>query len=401
MTPEGWLPPAFNGGWSYRDRIEAGASGRRVSAFYASRYRHSGQAEWLRRLGAGEIERNGQRLQADGELEVGDRLVWHRPPWREEAVPARWAVLYDDGDLLVIDKPSGLPVLPAGGWLEHTVLRLLERRHQGDSAGLPRPVHRLGRFTSGLLVCARRPASRAWLSRQLRQSTAGAPGAVAGLDRVGTAGLVAAAARADDSVIEAAGVPEAMPRAGDARGWAAGPQHDSPAVQSIPGCDGPGGGERTGSTADHGCRKLYRALLVPGGLALTVGESRPITTPIGRRDHPQLGQIWCAADGSRPGDLAARSTLTLLERHARADLVQVAIASGRPHQIRIHCAAIGAPLLGDPLYRPGGLAAAAARPGDGGYRLQAWRLELARPGGERLMLEAPAALGVWEAGDAR
>jgi 23S rRNA pseudouridine1911/1915/1917 synthase len=72
----------------------------------------------------------------------------------------------------------------------------------------------------------------------------------------------------------------------------------------------------------------------------------------------------------------------------------VAIASGRPHQIRIHCAALGAPLLGDPLYGPGGLAAAEARPGDGGYRLQAWRLALACPAGGRLELETPFALGI-------
>ena len=86
-------------------------------------------------------------------------------------MPAQLPVHFDDGDLLVLDKPSGLPVLPAGGWLEHTLLRLLERRHGGDPAGIPRPVHRLGRFTSGLLVCARQPASRAWLSAQLREST--------------------------------------------------------------------------------------------------------------------------------------------------------------------------------------------------------------------------------------
>ena len=72
-----------------------------------------------------------------------------------------------------------------------------------------------------------------------------------------------------------------------------------------------------------------------------------------------------------------------------AELVQVVIASGRPHQIRIHCAALGAPLLGDPLYGPGGQAAAEARPGDGGYRLQAWRLELELPSGERMALEVP------------
>ena len=69
--------------------------------------------------------------------------------------------------------------------------------------------------------------------------------------------------------------------------------------------------------------------------------------------------------------------------------MQVAIASGRPHQIRIHAAAAGAPLQGDPLYLPGGEARAEALPGDGGYALQAWRLELTRPDGGRLHLEAP------------
>ena len=364
MTDEGWLPRALNGGWTYRDRIEARSGGMAVSAFYAGRYRHSGPHEWQRRLAAGEIERNGRPLPADEPLVAGDRLAWHRPPWWEEAVPARWAVVHDDGDLLVLDKPSGLPVLPAGGWLEHTVLRLLERRHQGDPAGLPRPVHRLGRFTSGLLVCARRPATRAWLSRQLRESTGD------GAATVVAPGFMAAAAKVADSEAQ-----------------------DSDAVESDV-QDPAAGVAGAGSAAAPGCRKLYRALLVPGALALAVGEALVITTSIGRRDHPQLGQIWCAADGCRAGDLAARSTLTLLERHAGADLVQVAIASGRPHQIRIHCAAIGAPLLGDPLYRPGGLAAADARPGEGGYRLQAWRLELVRPDRERLELEAPEALGV-------
>ena len=335
----GWLPEAINQGWTYHDRVAPALAGLEVSGFYAARHRHSDRATWRRRLAAGEIQCNGQRLQVDGPLAAGDRLAWSRPPWLEGAVPAAWGVVVEDGDLHVIDKPAGLPVLPAGGWLEHTVLRLLEQRHRSDPAGIPRPVHRLGRFTSGLLVCARRPETRAWLSARLRESTA-------------------------------AGGAWAKPR-------------PEPAVPGL----------------EEGCRKLYRALLVPGVLALAPGESLVIHTAIGRRAHPQLGQIWCAADGrstdgTTAGDLAACSRLTLLERSATADLVQVAIASGRPHQIRIHCAAVGAPLLGDPLYGPGGLAAASARPGDGGYRLQAWRLELERPGGERLVVEAPQPLGI-------
>ena len=105
-----------------------------------------------------------------------------------------------------------------------------------------------------------------------------------------------------------------------------------------------------------------------------------------------MGRIWCAALPGDPAALAASSSLTLLERSRDADLVSVAIGSGRPHQIRIHCAAVGAPLVGDPLYRAGGLADPDALPGDGGYRLQAWRLQLRRPQGAWLEFEVPEAL---------
>jgi len=323
---EVWLPATLNAGYAYRDRVEASMES--VAAFYAARHSHSSLAVWRARLAAGEIWRNGVRLEGDGPLQAGDRLCWQRPPWREEAVPGRWRVIHDDGDLHVIDKPSGLPVLPAGGWLDHTVLRLLEQRHRQDPHGVPRPVHRLGRFTSGLLVCARQASSRRWLSARLRESTA-------------------ALARPEAS----GGSPER--------------------VRPL-------------------CRKVYEALLEPGGLPATLapGEALTLTTAIGRRPHPRLGWIWCAALTVRPGDLAACSRLTLLERSGSGDRVEVAIASGRPHQIRIHCAALGAPLLGDPLYLPGGLAREEGLPGEGGYQLRAQRLELARPDGSWLRLVA-------------
>jgi 23S rRNA pseudouridine1911/1915/1917 synthase len=329
-TEDRWLPAALNTGWIYCDRVSAAADG--VAAFYASQYRHSVLAEWQARLLAGEIHRNGLRLWEETPLRAGDQLAWHRPPWREEAVPACWPVVHDDGDLHVIDKPAGLPVLPAGGWLEHTVLRVLERRHRADPRGVPRPVHRLGRFTSGLLVCARRSSTRRWLSGRLRESTA--------------------------------------------------------ALSQDP---GPGAGWPPASLCQTVslCQKVYLALLTPGGLPATLhpGEPWPIPLPIGQRPHPRLGRIWCAVDGEQPGDVAAFSTLTLLERDPAGDRVAVAITSGRPHQIRIHCAAIGAPLLGDQLYLPGGQARQDGLPGDGGYHLRAQRLALPRPDGSWLRLE--------------
>lgn len=331
----GCWPAAFNSGHAYRDRVgPADLAVGSVSAFYASRYAHSSAQVWRERIAAGEICRNGQQLRADGPLSAGDRLVWHRPPWQEPTVPVLPTPLFDDGDLVVFNKPSGLPVLPAGGFLEHTLLRQIERQVVAGAldgrGGMPRPVHRLGRFTSGLLLCARRAASRAWLSALLRESTA---------------------------------------------------------------ADGLGQSATRVASSQRHCRKIYRALLeapMPGSPLLTLlpGDGLEITTAIGRRSHPRLGVLWCAAAGD-PEALPASSRLTLLEPIAQAALVEVVIATGRPHQIRIHTAALGAPLLGDPLFGPGGLAKGDALPGDGGYRLHAHRLRLPLADGRWLSLEAP------------
>jgi len=383
----GWLAAALNQGWIYRDRVASEQAGLTALAFYTGRYRHSSAEVWLARLQAGEIKRAGGLLGPQERLASGDQLRWQRPPWREEAVPLPGPPLWDDGDLLVLDKPAGLPVLPAGGWLEHTLLRLLERRHRHDPAGVPRPVHRLGRFTSGLVVCARRSATRAWLSQLLRDSTA-------------------AEQRPEDRLPccppqhlppTFPGPPDLPPRdvlLTDSLLPHVSPQHSPqnlPPTERQP-VDQPPPQGSPSAVARPACHKLYRALLQPGLVPLEPGESRLLRTAIGRRPHARLGLVWCAVDAAEPQALQACSRLTLLARSPRADLVAVAIASGRPHQIRIHCAAFGAPLLGDPLYRAGGGADPRALPGDAGYRLQAWRLELTLPTGQPLVLAVPRPL---------
>jgi len=94
--------------------------------------------------------------------------------------------------------------------------------------------------------------------------------------------------------------------------------------------------------------------------------------------------------------LSAHSEVRLLERTDVGDRLEVAITTGRPHQIRIHLAQLGSPLLGDPLYLFGRRLAATSTPGDGGYRLHAWQLEgliTDGPRGGGLCLEAPLPAG--------
>ena len=85
-----------------------------------------------------------------------------------------------------------------------------------------------------------------------------------------------------------------------------------------------------------------------------------------------------------------------MQRRSDATLLEVTILTGRPHQIRIHLATVGYPLLGDPLYVPGGQPRADGRaiPSDCGYWLHAQRLSFIHPAGEPMVLtcEPPSQL---------
>lgn len=115
--------------------------------------------------------------------------------------------------------------------------------------------------------------------------------------------------------------------------------------------------------------KSYRALAQGAPPARLV-----LDTPIGPVAHPRLGHLHAASASGKP----AHSEALLLEQRPGCALLEVAIETGRPHQIRIHLAAAGYPLVGDPLYLAGG-GVSAALPGDSGYFLHAHRLQLTHP----------------------
>lgn len=121
-------------------------------------------------------------------------------------------------------------------------------------------------------------------------------------------------------------------------------------------------------------RKLYRARVV----GVPAADTFVIDTPIGPVAHPLLGTVEAASPLGR----ASRSRVRVLSRDGDSALVEVEIETGRPHQIRIHLAAAGHPLQGDPLYAAGGLPrddTPRALPGALGYALHAHRLELRHP----------------------
>lgn len=160
-----FAPPKLNSGCCYRDRVDRKSAGATVLDFYSQRYEHSSRAAWQERIQAGQIWLDGQPTAAETCLQEGQELAYHRPPWEEPAVPLDFTIAHEDADLLVVVKPAGLPVLPGGGFLEHTLLWQLQQRYSGSA---PVPIHRLGRGTSGLLLLSRSAAARAALSHQMR-----------------------------------------------------------------------------------------------------------------------------------------------------------------------------------------------------------------------------------------
>lgn len=300
----------MNNGWIYHDRLMPADNGLTVLAYYVRHHTHSSEAEWRTRLAEGRVTCNGRMVSADAMLRTGDALAWARPPWEEPEVPCAFTILYEDDDLLAVDKPAGLPVLPGGGYVENTLLHLLRVRTPENP---PIPVHRLGRGTSGVLLFACSALARRQLAADFSDTTRRASGAL---------------------------------------------------------------------------RKIYRALTGP---ASGLPDALEITQPIGPVAHPALGWVHAASPAGKP----AQSNCRILRRTSDDTLWEIDLVTGRPHQIRIHLAWAGVPLLGDPLYGPGGVPriptdARPPVPGDGGYRLHACSLTLTHPrSGERLTFSAP------------
>ncbi|MGO9018402.1 MAG: RluA family pseudouridine synthase [Syntrophobacteraceae bacterium] len=277
---------ALNNGFEYREQIKSRGNGLTVLAYLTRNHRHSSRVDWLGRLEAGQILIDERRIGPDAILKNGQLLLWRRPPWDEPDAPLFYSILHEDEDLLAVAKPCGLPTLPAGGFLEHTLLALVRKNHPEAN-----PLHRLGRGTSGVVLFAR-------------------------------------TARAGSSVCAA---------------W-----------------------------RRKEVSKIYRGLAT----GCPAEDNFIIEAPIGPVPHPKIGTVNAAC----PDGKFAMSRVSVLERRGGVSLLEIRIETGRPHQIRIHLAFAGYPLVGDRLYAAGGtISDPETLPGDTGYLLHAERLCFSHP----------------------
>src|ERR1700739_4457289 len=142
----------LNRGYACTTIITSKYHGQTLLSHLASFYPHSTPQAWQQKLNNGEVTLNGVTATGSESVTLGQTLVWNRPPWIEPDAPQHFEVLLDDPCLLAVNKPSGLPTLPGGGFMENTLLRLVQKHTPNAN-----PVHRLGRGTSGIVLFAKTP----------------------------------------------------------------------------------------------------------------------------------------------------------------------------------------------------------------------------------------------------
>jgi 23S rRNA pseudouridine1911/1915/1917 synthase len=245
-------------------------SGLRVDRYIAQEVPDLSRSLVQKLLDEGRITIGGQVPRASYKVEVGDEIIVRVPPPEPTAILAEaipLAIVYEDGDIVVVDKPAGMVVHPAYGHRSGTLVNAL-LAHCPDLAGVggelrPGIVHRLDKDTSGLVIVAKNDAAHHELQRQFQ----------ARLVHKTYLALV-----------------EGMPQAA------------------------------------HGV----------------------IDAPIGR--DPQHRQRMAIATGTSRGGREARTEYRVLERFSQHTLIEAEPVTGRTHQIRIHLAFIGHPIVGDRVY---------------------------------------------------
>lgn len=250
-----------------RLRASEESKNQRLDAFLASSLDGLTRSQATRLIESGEVAVNGRAVSKSYKLAGGEDVAVTLPePEPVEAVPQDIPldVVYEDADVIVVNKPSGMVVHPAPGHPDGTLINALLYHCAGTLSGIggalrPGIVHRIDRDTSGLIIAAKNDAAHQYLSAQL---------------------------------------------------------------------------------ADHTLARTYECIVV-GALREDRGT---VDAPIAR--HPTDRKRMAVVAGGRE----AVTHWEVIARYPGYTHVRCRLETGRTHQIRVHMAYIGHPILGDTVY---------------------------------------------------
>lgn len=127
--------------------------------FLAERFKAIPRSVWHQRMRQGDVvDEHGVQLTPDSAYQGHQRLYYYRVVPDEPRIPFDEHIVFQDEQLIVVDKPHFLPVMPSGGYLNETVLVRLKQKLGIDTLV---PVHRIDRDTAGLVMFSVQPDTRA------------------------------------------------------------------------------------------------------------------------------------------------------------------------------------------------------------------------------------------------
>ena len=247
--------------------VEQETAGQRIDRFLSGEDTGLSRSALQALVAEGHVQCNGKAVAKSLKLKAGDTVLLEIPDAKPiEAVPQDIPldVVYEDADVIVVNKPSGMVVHPAPGHPDGTLVNALLYHCAGTLSGVggalrPGIVHRIDRDTSGLIIAAKNDAAHQYLSAQL---------------------------------------------------------------------------------ADHTLARTYECIVV-GSLREDRGT---VDAPIAR--HPADRKRMAVVAGGRE----AVTHWEVIARYPGYTHVRCRLETGRTHQIRVHMAYIGYPILGDTVY---------------------------------------------------
>ncbi len=156
--------------------LTVGSSGERVDRYVATRLSDLSRTAVQRLIGAGDVTVNGETVSSSLRLRAGDVILVREPepqPVDLRPEPMPLDIVYEDADLLVINKAAGVVVHPGAGHGSGTLVNAV-LAHCGDLGGVggdlrPGIVHRLDKDTSGMIVIAKHDRALQGLQRQFKR----------------------------------------------------------------------------------------------------------------------------------------------------------------------------------------------------------------------------------------
>ena len=167
-----FIPPMINGVSASKVYLQP-SSASTVYAYLCQQFPHISAAEWQSRFQDGLVyDAHGQRLNTDSPFQAHTHCFYYRFLAHEVTVPFQHQILFENEDLLVVDKPHFLTMSPIGQYVQQTLLVRLKQQTGNEQLT---PIHRLDRETAGVVLFSKQPASRGlyqqmFAERQVRKT---------------------------------------------------------------------------------------------------------------------------------------------------------------------------------------------------------------------------------------